>query len=611
MRRSVLFLILSLILLSENLSGKDKQVLVLNSYHQGYHWTDRIMGEISEVLGERDDTELQVVYMDTKHFSDPFYLDLLYSEYAYKYAHTRFDAILSTDDHALDFLLKYGDRLFPDTPVVFCGINVFDPVRIAGHDNYTGIHEAYDLPGILELMTNLHPRRTDIAVIMDSTLSSEHLLRLVHQGEILYSGRLNFHYYTGLSNADLKEQLKELDDNDLILWGIHLRGNDGEFFSVSDSLDLIRSATAVPIYSIWDVVGSGVVGGKVARPEEQGRVSAHMVDRILEGTPVQDIPVMAASPLFLFDYHVLREQGIKLSALPRGSIIINKPFQLIRENKTLFSALLIFVVILLVIIGLLFRVIAKRKRTEEQLFLSREELGQSRKMDAIGQLAGGVAHDFNNILTGILGAADMLDTEETLSGQGKEYVKMIISSSEQAADLTSQLLAFGRKSPVLNEEIDVHKIIDNTFFILKQTLSKKITLKKRLRADNHRIQGNKAALQNIIMNLCINASQAMDGDGTIIVETVCLLMNREHCNVLSPYSPAGIYLKLTVSDRGCGIPQNDIDKIFEPFYTTKGRGSGLGLAAVYGTMKDHRGCISVESEVGKGTDFHLYFPQKK
>jgi len=240
-----------------------------------------------------------------------------------------------------------------------------------------------------------------------------------------------------------------------------------------------------------------------------------------------------------------------------------------------------------------------------------EQLHQSRKMDAIGQLAGGVAHDFNNMLAGIMGAAQLLQLPaRKLDKKGLEYVNMILDASQNASDLTAKLMAFGRKENVASTPVDIHKIIDETLALLKRTIDKKIVLSVDTHAENHNVVGDNSALQNIFMNLGINAAHAMTDGGEITIETKNITLEKTYCD-LSPFdiSP-GNYIEIMICDTGTGIPLTNLKKIFEPFFTTKkqGEGTGLGLAAVYGTIKNHRGAVTVYSEVGTGTVFRLYLP---
>ncbi len=240
-----------------------------------------------------------------------------------------------------------------------------------------------------------------------------------------------------------------------------------------------------------------------------------------------------------------------------------------------------------------------------------EQLNHSRKMDVIGQLAQGVAHDFNNMLGGIMGAAQMLkisiqNTDEKLM----RYINLIIESSERAANLTSKLLTLGRKNGIKNESFELHKIINDAVDILKQTLDKRISISFTDRAENHVITGNRTELQSALMNLGINSSHAMRNGGEIIIETENIILSTDfRCSSLFDIIP-GEYIKTTFQDTGTGIPEDIINKIFEPFFTTKkeGIGSGLGLTAVYETIKNHHGFIDIESKAGEGTVFYMYLP---
>jgi PAS domain S-box-containing protein len=239
-----------------------------------------------------------------------------------------------------------------------------------------------------------------------------------------------------------------------------------------------------------------------------------------------------------------------------------------------------------------------------------EQLVQAQKMDAIGQLAGGIAHDFNNMLAGITGAASLLQLMMEPDDKSAKYLKLILDASGKAADLTSKLLAFGRKESLSSIYVDLHEIINGTVALLERTLDKKTVIRCECKADKPIFSGDYSAIQNTLMNLAINASHAMKDGGTLTVSTRNLFLDEHYCKV-SPFNlMPGEYIALDVADTGIGIPHDSLGKIFEPFYTTKehGSGTGLGLASVYGAIQNHKGEIRVDSEIGKGTVFHLYLP---
>jgi len=248
--------------------------------------------------------------------------------------------------------------------------------------------------------------------------------------------------------------------------------------------------------------------------------------------------------------------------------------------------------------------ITKRKQIEEQL-------AQSQKMDSIGQLAGGMAHDFNNVLAGIINAAQLLQlSERKLDKRGLKYIDLILQASGRAADLISKLLAFGRKRNQSYIPIDIHNIIDETIEILYRTIDKKISISLLKNAENINITGDHSGLESMILNLCINASHAMGGGGKIQIRTENIHLNRSYCDSSSFNITPGEYCQIEVRDTGSGISMENLKKIFEPFYTTKeqGKGTGLGLSAVYGIIQDHHGEIQATSEVGTGTSFLISLP---
>jgi two-component system, cell cycle sensor histidine kinase and response regulator CckA len=246
--------------------------------------------------------------------------------------------------------------------------------------------------------------------------------------------------------------------------------------------------------------------------------------------------------------------------------------------------------------------ITERKRLEEQLL-------QSQKMEAVGQLAGGVAHDFNNILTAIVGYTDLLAAELEGNARQLEDLEEIRKASRRAAALTRQLLAFSRKQVLEPRIIDVNSVVSNLDKMLRSLISENIELKTELADDLAAARADPNQIEQVIMNLAINARDAMPEGGTVTIETRNATLDEayaaQHVSVIP-----GEYVMLAVSDTGCGMDEKTKSRIFEPFFTTKpaGRGTGLGLSTVYGIVKQTGGNIWLYSEPGKGTTFKIYLP---
>lgn len=253
-------------------------------------------------------------------------------------------------------------------------------------------------------------------------------------------------------------------------------------------------------------------------------------------------------------------------------------------------------------------VLVFRDVTEERAM--QELLDHRRRMDAVGELAGGVAHDFNNMIGGIIGASELLHTEIQGNPDAEELNNLVIETAERASDLTKKLLAFGRKQPAVTESLDVHKLLNDTVTLLKSSMDRRIKIKTDLAAENSTVMGDRSQLQSAFLNLGINASHAMPEGGTIFIGTQIVELDEAYCKA-SPFDiHPGRSLEVEVRDTGCGIPVENLKRIFEPFFTTKGlgKGTGLGLSAVYGTVKQHHGAVMAYSEVNVGTTFHILLP---
>ena len=258
---------------------------------------------------------------------------------------------------------------------------------------------------------------------------------------------------------------------------------------------------------------------------------------------------------------------------------------------------------------LVLRDLSEHKRTEELLHKAEAELLQSQKMDMVGQLAGGVAHDFNNELTVISGCTERLLQRTELDESSKELLNEILDASNRSASLTRQLLIFSHKQIVKPEVLDVNAVVVNNEKMLRRLIGERVSLTTDLTAVKVGVKADFNQMEQVIMNLVVNARDAMPEGGDINIKTSYIDLDDSAVQAYPDITP-GSYFLFEINDTGCGIPPEVKAHLFEPFFTTKepGKGTGLGLATVYGVVKRLAGHIEVRSEIDRGTTFSIYLP---
>jgi signal transduction histidine kinase len=256
--------------------------------------------------------------------------------------------------------------------------------------------------------------------------------------------------------------------------------------------------------------------------------------------------------------------------------------------------------------------ITERKRQEDKRSGLEQQLRQAQKMEAVGQLAGGIAHDFNNLLMVIQSYTEMLQdclpAHDTLRNNTREIMK----AAERAASLTGQMLAFSRKQIISPVVLDLNAVIDDTAKMLKRVIGEDIEFRVEPAQSLWAIEADSDQMVQVLMNLCVNARDAMPQGGTLTITTENIRVEEGNICGGSCVTP-GDYVRFSVADTGSGISKELQERIFEPFFTTKevGKGTGLGLAMVYGIMKQSGGYVWVDSESGQGACFRIYLPRAK
>lgn len=238
-----------------------------------------------------------------------------------------------------------------------------------------------------------------------------------------------------------------------------------------------------------------------------------------------------------------------------------------------------------------------------------QKLRQLEKFEAIGKLAGGIAHDFNNVIGAIMGWAELGEEEVPAESRAHKLFLQIREQSERAARLTQQLLAYARRQVLTPRVFKLNEIVSEAMALLQRATGEQIEIKTLLASDLRTTKADPAQIEQVLLNLCFNARDAMPKGGHLLIETRNADLDEEYCRRNGSAAP-GHYVRLSVSDDGIGMNAATIEKIFEPFFTTKeqGKGTGLGLSTVFGIVKQHLGHIEVYSEIGKGSIFRVYLP---
>lgn len=250
--------------------------------------------------------------------------------------------------------------------------------------------------------------------------------------------------------------------------------------------------------------------------------------------------------------------------------------------------------------------ITERKNLEQQL-------NQSEKMDILAQLSGGIAHDFNNMLGGIMGNADMLLTQLPQNSPYKDYVNLIIDGSEKASELVGKLMAFSRKTDSAKIKTDLNDSLKDISTTLSRISKNNIAINTNFKSNDPYVLADSPSLQSILLNICVNSKEAMPEGGNITISTENVFLDETYIKTCVHKVTPGDYIEVDISDTGSGIDKKIIDKIFDPFFSTKtdSNHQGLGLSTVFGNVKNLNGTINVFSEKGKGTSFRIYFPVLK
>ncbi|MFP4054865.1 MAG: ABC transporter substrate binding protein [Phycisphaerae bacterium] len=313
-----------------------RSVLVLNSYHKGYQWSDNIVSALERTFASRPGVKLHVEYLDTKRHDLAETASRMVPLLKYRYSRRQPDVVIACDNNALRFLLDHREQLFPGVAAVFCGINNYRPYLLEGHTNITGVAEKADLAGTLAVALKLHPHASQVYAISDTTETGRLCREMLDELAERYAGKVRIVHMTDWTFEDLPGRLKELPTDSIVLCTATQQDWAGQVVSCGEIAELLGGVEGLPVYTAWDfLVCGGVLGGVVVSGTQQGCCAGRMALRILDGESPDEIPVMVESPnVTLFDHAAMRSHGLSEADLPEGAVLVNRQYSFWQRHRT-------------------------------------------------------------------------------------------------------------------------------------------------------------------------------------------------------------------------------------------------------------------------------------
>jgi len=396
------------------------EIFILNSYHPGFAWSDDEQAGVIDVFRAKDTNWLPVIeYLDMKRLHDGKHLTELKKLFRQKYQNKKFSVVIAIDNSALEFAIDNQAELLGNSPIVFCGINNFTPSLLKGRSDVTGIVEAIDIAGTIEVMLRLHPAAREIFVPHDYTVTGLAARKEIEALVPRFGAKIRFRFTDPLTMEELLKELERLPGDSLVLPISFITDKSGRTFGMTESTRRFSDHSPVPVYSTYEQrLGFGIVGGKLLSARIHGANAGRIALRVLAGEKASAIPVVLESDSqFMFDYKVMSRFGIPLSALPEGSTVINEPISYYAAHRAVILMGLGAIAFLAIIIVLLTINIIQRRRSNAALRESeaRHRFVLESSMDAIF-----LTSPDGSILSANPAACEMLQrTEEEICRTGR------------------------------------------------------------------------------------------------------------------------------------------------------------------------------------------------
>jgi signal transduction histidine kinase len=540
--------------------------------------------------------------MDLSRFNSNSYKTVLRDFLRTKYADKKIDVAVAVMAPAFDFLLTYGDLIFPDTPIVFCGLDRTQLGTRRLPSNVYGVLVRREFGPTVDLALRIHPDTKRFVVVAGTSEYDKGLLVQAREQLRSYENRVSFSYLSELPLEQLLARVSQLSPGDIVLFLTLFQDGTGQPFVPHEVVERVSSAASVPLYGALDqYLGRGITGGSLYSFITHGSDTANMILQLLSGAaPLQHLSENFNNRI-IFDWRQMLRWGINESRLPPDSEIYFR--EKTAWERYSWQLVLVGAIILVQtgFISILLHEHRRRRLAEVQARQRMAELARINRFSTAGELTASISHEINQPLGTILTNAEtahaILKSPHPDLNELNEIVDDILQDDRRASEVIRRMRSLLRKAPFEPENIDFNDVVRETIgFLSGLAVARKVELGRFIAPNALPIVGDRIHLQQVILNLAINAIDAISGttgENRIVTLRTSRIEN---------------FAELSISDRGPGIPADKLKDVFEPFFTTKAEGMGMGLSIARTIVEAHNGQIFAANEPGAGAVFRVRLP---
>ena len=543
-------------------------------------------------------------YLDIIRFPSETYRRIFRNYLRDKYADNRPDLLMLLYVGNLGIAANLLGQLFPEVPVVVVGLT---EERVAPEQLgrlVSGFAQQVDPRATIELILQLQPETRRIVIIGGTAEVDRLALDRAENAAQSFAGRVEFEVWNQRSMAEIRKSVNSLAPKSVLLFTRMYRDAAGETFIPARAAQLIAESATVPLYVLTDAqVGVGAVGGFVVDISLMGKQAGELANRILRGTAPASLPFESrtvGTPMF--DWRALKQWGISESRLPPNSVVRFREPSIWEQYRWYIIAALVIIVIQTALIADLLLQHTRRRRSETDLRRNREQLAHVTRVSTMGELAASLAHELNQPLTAILSNAQaaqrFLDAKPANLGEVREILEDIVTDNSRAGEVIRRMRALVKKEQLEFAPINIAGVIgDVVQLVHSDGILRNIRVETDCQEGLPSARGDRVQLQQVVLNLLVNAFDAMQDAPA-----------RERKVVVRAESNGAGTVKISVRDQGTGLASDTLTKVFQPFYTTKREGLGMGLTISRSIIESHGGRLWAESNADRGATFYFTVP---